>query len=138
MLQQIYNAYKLKNEIDANLQPKYVFGDAKGVGQFLNAAKLLATEKAKNDMVDHISKDISRLLTEKASSKQIKKAQIQSVLNMVEKSKPFVTKRLNTITPVFLFYRELSNGNIEVMMSIAYDRGEITKLFKTVINEQLE
>ena len=33
MPQQIYSAYKLKNEMGADLQPKYVFGQAKEVGQ---------------------------------------------------------------------------------------------------------
>lgn len=120
MLQQISSAYKLKNELGADLQPKYAFGQAKAVGQFFSAAKLFATEKAKNDLVNQIAKDV------KTKSKS----------SAVEKSKPIVTQRMNPITPVFLFQRKLANGNTEVMVCLAYDRKTITEIFKNVIHEQ--
>ena len=120
MLQQIYSAYKLKNELGADLQPKYAFGEAKAVGQFLSAAKLLATEKAKNDLVNQLAKDI------KAKAKS----------SAIEKSKPVVSQRMNPITTVFVFQRKLANGNTEVMVSIAYDRKTVTDIFKTVVYEQ--
>ena len=120
MLQQIFSAYKMKNELGADLQPKYAFGQAKAVGQFFSAAKLLATEKAKNDLVNQIAKDV------KAKSKS----------SAVEKSKPFVTQKLNPITTVFQFQRRLANGNTEVMVCIAYDRKTITEIFQTVVNGQ--
>lgn len=138
MLQQIYNSYKLRNEMGMDLDSKYVFGNAQSIGQFFDAAKMTANEVAKADMVGQISTEITRLVSEQISAKQISNDQAESVMGVVEKSKSIVTQKLGFIKPVVQFYRKLANGNTEVMVSIAYDKEKITKQSKGVVNDMMK
>ena len=138
MLQQLFNSYKLRSEMGTDLAPKYVFGNAQSIGQFFDAAKLSATEVAKADMVGQISTEITRLVSEQISAKQITGDQAESVMGVVEKSKSIVTQKLGVITPVVQFYRKLDNGNTEVMTSIAYDREKVTNQSKSVVNDMMK
>lgn len=137
MLQQIYNSYKLRNEMGMNLAPKYVFGNSQSIGTFFDAAKTAATEVAKADMVGQISTEITRLVSEQISAKQMSNDQAEAVMGVVEKSKSIVTQKLGVTTPVVQFYRKLPNGNTEVMMSIAYDLEKITSQSKGVVNDMM-
>jgi len=138
MLQQIYNSYKLRNEMGMDLAPKYVFGNAQSLGQFIDAAKVAADGVSKADLVGQISPEITRLVSEQISTKQLSNDQAESVMGVVEKSKSIVTQKLGIITPVIQFYRKLPNGNYEVMMSIAYDREKITNISKETVNGMMK
>ena len=105
MLQQIYNSYKLRNEMGMDLAPKYVFGNSQSIGTFFDAAKTAATEVAKADMVGQISTEITRLVSEQISAKQMSNDQAEAVMGVVEKSKSIVTQRLGVTTPVVQFNR---------------------------------
>ena len=138
MLQQILNSYKLRNELGMDLTPKYVFGNAQSLGQFIDAAKVAADGVSKADLVGQISPEITRLVSEQISTKQLSNDQAESVMGVVEKSKSIVTQKLGIITPVIQFYRKLPNGTYEVMMSIAYDREKITNISKETVNGMMK
>ena len=89
-------------------------------------------------MVGQISTEITRLVSEQISAKQISGDQAESVMGVVEKSKSIVTQKLGVITPVVQFYRKLDNGNTEVMTSIAYDREKVTNQSKSVVNDMMK
>ncbi|MBO4720543.1 MAG: hypothetical protein J5658_11805, partial [Prevotella sp.] len=93
---------------------------------------------SKADLVGQISPEITRLVSEQISTKQLSNDQAESVMGVVEKSKSIVTQKLGIITPVIQFYRKLPNGNYEVMMSIAYDREKITNISKDTVNDMFK
>ena len=131
---QLDHAYQIQN----NKLQEYVIGNAQSVGQFIDAAKLQASEMAKADLVGNISVEITRLVSATVDQSQTARDQAASAIQVVEKSKSLVVQKIGTPIPLVEMYRELKNGNVEVLIRIAYDKkmGETTA--KDVIRPELK
>lgn len=138
MERQLDRSYLMEYDIDVDMVPNYVFGEAISTGQFYDAAKLQASELAKSDLVGKISSEITRLVETQIKTKQIQDEQAQSVAAATEKSKSLVVQRLGAITPVLEFHRKLKNGNVEVMIRYAYNREKAVNAAIKDIDESLK
>lgn len=124
---QLDRSYLLQYELDSNLQPKYVFGDAISTGQFYDAARLQANELSKINLVGQISTDITRLVEAEIKNRQLTQVDANSAMGISEKAKSLTVQKLGPLTPVLNLYRKLKNGNVEVMVNVAYDKDNIIK-----------
>ena len=138
MERQLDRSYLLEYEFDSELQPKYVFGDAQSTGQFYDAAKLQASEVAKSNLVGKISTDITRLVELQIKNKQVTQTEANSAMGISEKTKSLVQQKLGALTPVLELYRTLKNGNVEVMIRVAYDKGKIMDSAKDTVDELVQ
>ena len=121
-----------------DFQPKYVFGDAISTAQFYDAAKLQASEVAKSNLVGKISTDITRLVETQIKTKQINQTEANSAMGIAEKTKSLVVQKLGPLTPVVELYRTLKNGNVEVMVTVAYDKDKITQSAADAVDELVQ
>lgn len=138
MERQLDRSFLMQYEYDSDFQPKYVFGDAQSTAQFYDAAKLQASEVAKSNLVGKISTDITRLVELQIKNKQVTSTEANSAMGIAEKTKSLVVQKLGPLNPVVELYRKLKNGNVEVMITVAYDKGKITDSAKDAVDELVQ
>lgn len=116
----------------------YFFGEAKSVGENYDAAKMQAQELAKMQIANQLGAEISALVENNTSNKQLSAGQAASITETVTECKSVINKKLGRTDIVLEYYRDLSTGNKEVYVEVAYSRQEAMEIAKSAIREQLE
>lgn len=116
----------------------YFFGSSNSTGENYDAAKMQAQELAKMQIANQLGSEISALVENKVGNKQLSAGQAASITQTVTECKSIINKKLGRTDIVLEYYRELSNGNKEVHIEVAYSRQEAMEITKNTIREQLE
>lgn len=135
---QLDRSYEMQYEFDENGLPKYVFGDGMSPGEFYDAAKYNAREIAILDIANKLERDITEVIDEDVKNGQISSNDAKSAVEVVAESKSLIVKRLGKVISVVECYKPLKNGNVEVLVKLAYDTKSAIDDAKNVIMEQLE
>ena len=135
---QLDRAYALQYELDDKGEPKYIIGDAMSVGENYDAAKFQATELVKLDIVAKIQADMTELIENTRSNKQLSEAQAASLMETLGASKSLVSQKIGRITPIVECYRIKKNKNHEVRLMVAYDYQRALEAAKAAFREELE
>ena len=121
---QVDKSYQIQYETDMHFQPKYVMGRAQSVGEFYDAAKLTAEALAKQDMASKISSEFTGLIEAQLKNEQHSPEMATSVSQVAAEAKSIFEQHLGRITPVMELTRTKKNGNVEVLIVLAYDMGK--------------
>lgn len=137
--QQIERSALYQNSFEDDMvTPKFVWGDATSTAESYDAGKMQALEQARTNLVGSIETDITQIVENNQSNKQMGAGDAASVIKTLKASKSFVTKRLGQTIPVMEVYRELKNGNVQVRVQTFYSMDKAREVAKQVIREELE
>ena len=131
MERQLTEAYQLQAVVDADRQPKYIFGQAISGGGFYDAAKMQALELAKVELAGNIATELTSAIALQLENQQISQNDFESMARAIEQEKSKVTKTLTSVIPVVEIYREKKGGGVEVQIRLAYSRKRVMTPFIT-------
>lgn len=135
---QLVQAYKLQAEVNNDMQPKYIFGQAISGGSFYDAAKMQAVELAKAELAGNIATELTTLVNIKLENQQIGAEKASSASEIIEKGKSLVSQKLGSTIPLIEIYRNTKGGTIEVQIRLAYEKEKGIKAALDAIDSELE
>lgn len=135
---QLDRSYNILYEIDENMMPKYIMGEAMSIGENYDAAKLQALELAKQNLAGQIETEVTELVENTVANKQLSQEQAASITQTVSASKNLISQSLGRVLPVVEMYRVKNNKNKEVYVRLAYSTDMAMQVAKKVIKEELE
>lgn len=135
---QLDKSYTLAYQYDENMFPKYIVGEAMSTGENYDAAKMQALELAKQNLAGQIQTEMTALVENTVSNKQMTAEQAASVTQSVMASKNLISQSIGRVVPVMEVYRTLSNKNKEVLVRVAYDSNSAKAAAKNAVRQDLE
>lgn len=135
---QLDKSYTLAYQYDENMFPKYIVGEAMSIGENYDAAKMQALELAKQNLAGQIQTEMTALVENTVSNKQMTAEQAASVTQSVMASKNLISQSIGRVVPVMEVYRTLSNKNKEVLVRVAYDSNSAKAAAKNAVRQDLE
>lgn len=135
---QLDKSYLLQMEYDEDMYPKYLMGEAMSIGENYDAAKMQALELAKQNLAGQIQSEVTALIENTVSNKQLEAEEAASVTQSISAGKNLISQSIGRVITVMEVYRTKSNKNKEVLVRIAYN-GEMAKAAaKKAIRQDLE
>lgn len=135
---QLAQAYKLQAEVNNDMQPKYIFGQAISGGSFYDAAKMQAVELAKAELASNILTDLTTIVNVKLENRQISADQATSASEIIQKGRSLVSQKLGPTIPLIEIYRTTKEGVVEVQIRLAYDKEKGIKAALDAMNPEFE
>jgi len=135
---QLDKSYLMQYEYDENMFPKYLMGEAMSIGENYDAAKMQAIELAKQSLAGQIQTEITALVENTVSNRQLSAEEAASVTQSIIAGKNLITQSIGRTITVVECYRTLSNKNKEVLVRIAYNSAMAKAAAKQAIREDLE
>ncbi len=136
---QLDNSYLKQQEFDDDLFPKYIMADGKSIGESYEAARAAATSLAISSLAGQIQTEVAALIENTIANKQLAPQEAASIVETVQSSKNLITQSIGRTLPLVECYRELKkNGNIEVLVRIAYSEKMAKEAVKKAVREELE
>ena len=135
---QIDKSFLMQYEYGEDMYPKYIMGEAMSIGGNYDAAKMQATELAKQNLAGQIQTEIRAIIENTVANEQLNAEEAESITRSVLASKNLIIQSLGKIIPVVEIYRTLQNKNKEVFVRIAYSGDEAKKVAKSAIRRNLE
>lgn len=135
---QLERSYLMEFEYDENLFPKYIMANAQSIGENYDAAKTAATSLAITNLAGQIQTEVTALVENTVANQQLSAGDAASITETVMASKNLISQSIGRTIVVIECYRELKNGNKEVMVRLAYN-GEMAKeAAKKAVRAELE
>jgi hypothetical protein len=135
---QLDKSYLMQYEYDESNYPKYLMSEAMSIGENYDAAKMQAIELAKQSLAGQIQTEVTALIENQVSNKQLTSEQAASVTQTVSASKNLIAQSIGRVIPVVEVYRTKNNKNKEVLVRIAYNSEMAMESAKKVIRQDLE
>jgi len=134
---QLDKSYMMQQEFDEDMFPKYLMGEAMSIGENYDAAKMQALELAKQNLAGQIQTEVTALIENTVSNKQLEAEEAASVTKMVTAAKNLISQNIGRVVPVVEVYRTLGNKNKEVRVYIAYNSKMAKAAAKKAIRDEL-
>lgn len=135
---QLDKSYLMQMEYDEDMYPKYLMGEAMSIGENYDAAKMQALELAKQDLAGQIQTEITALIENTVSNRQLEAEEAASVTQSVMTAKSLISQSIGRTITVVEVYRTKNNKNKEVLVRIAYNGTMAKAAAKKAVREQLE
>lgn len=135
---QLDKSYLMQMEYDADMYPKYLMGEAMSIGENYDAAKMQALELAKQSLAGQIQTEITALVENTVSNKQLAAEDAASVTQSVMAAKNLISQSIGRTITVMEVYRTKQNKNKEVLVRIAYNGAMAKAAAKKAVRGDLE
>lgn len=135
---QLDKSYLMQMEYDEDMYPKYLMGEAMSIGENYDAAKMQALELAKQNLAGQIQTEITALIKNTVSNRQLEAEEAASVTQSVMTAKNLISQSIGRTITVVEVYRTKNNKNKEVLVRIAYNGTMAKAAAKKAVREQLE
>lgn len=135
---QLDKSYLMQMEYDENMFPKYLMGEAMSIGENYDAARLQAMELAKQSLAGQIQTEVTALIENDLSNKQLSAEEAASVTQVISAGKNLISQSIGRVLTVVEMYRVLGNKNKEVSLRIAYNAEMAKKAAKKAVRQELE
>lgn len=135
---QLRESYQKAAERDENGFEKYFSGEAMSVGTNYDAALFQASNLAKLDLAGKIQTEVTELIDNKVSNKQLTQKEAVSLTESVSSCQSKVSQKLGRVMTPVIIYRDLDNGNVEVRTVIYYSHDQAIEILKQTVQEDLE
>lgn len=138
LVKQLDRSYMMQMEYDEDMYPKYLMGEAISIAENYDAAKMQALELAKQNLAGQIQTEITALVENTVSNKQLAAEQAASVTQSIMAAKNLISQSIGRTITVMELYRVKPNKNKEVLVRIAYNGNMAKAAAKKAVYEQLE
>lgn len=135
---QLDKSYLMQMEYDENMFPKYLMGEAMSIGENYDAARLQAMELAKQSLAGQIQTEVTALIENDLSNKQLSAEEAASVTQVISAGKNLISQSIGRVLTVVEMYRVLGNKNKEVSLRIAYNAEMAKQAAKKAVRQELE
>lgn len=135
---QLDKSYMMQQEFDDDMFPKYLMGEGMSIAENYDAAKMQATELAKQNLAGQIQTEITALIETNVSNKQMSADEAASVTQTVMGAKNYISQSIGRVITVVELYRTKKAGNKEVLVRIAYNSQMAKEAAKKAIRKDLE
>lgn len=135
---QLDKSYLMQMEYDENMFPKYLMGEAMSIGENYDAARLQAMELAKQSLAGQIQTEVTALIENNLSNKQLSAEEAASVTQVISAGKSLISQSIGRVLTVVEMYRVLGNKNKEVSLRIAYNAEMAKQAAKKAVRQELE
>lgn len=135
---QLDKSYLMQMEYDENMFPKYLMGEAMSIGENYDAARLQAMELAKQSLAGQIQTEVTALIENDLSNKQLSAEEAASVTQIISAGKNLISQSIGRVLTVVEMYRVLGNKNKEVSLRIAYNAEMAKQAAKKAVRQELE
>ena len=136
MEKQLDRSYMMEMEIDDDLFQKFIIGEAMSFGSVYDAAKMQATELAKQALAGKIQTEVTALIENTVANEQVGKDVANSLAKSIMANKNLIIQSIGRVLPVVELYREKPNG-YEVLVRIAYNSKMAKAAAKKAAGEEL-
>ena len=135
---QLDRSYMMQQEFDDDMFTKYLMGEGMSIAESYDAAKMQATELAKQNLAGQIQTEITALVENNVSNKQLSPDEAASVTQTVMGAKNFISQSIGRVITVVEVFRTKKNGNKEVLVRIAYNSQMAKDAAKNAVRKDLE
>lgn len=135
---QLDKSYLMQMEYDENMFPKYLMGEAMSISENYDAARLQAMELAKQSLAGQIQTEVTALIENTLSNKQLAAEEAASVTQIISAGKNLISQSIGRVLTVVEMYRVLGNKNKEVSLRIAYNAEMAKQAAKKAVRQELE
>lgn len=135
---QLDKSYLMQMEVDEEMFPKYIMGEASSIGENYDAAKMQALELAKQNLAGQIQTEVTALIENTVANKQLEAEEAASVVQSISAAKNLISQSIGRTIPVVEVYRTKQNKNKEVLVRLAYNSKMAKAAAKNAIREDLE
>lgn len=135
---QLDKSYLMQMEYDENMFPKYLMGEAMSIGENYDAARLQAMELAKQSLAGQIQTEVTALIENTLSNKQLAAEEAASLTQIISAGKNLISQSIGRVLTVVEMYRVLGNKNKEVSLRIAYNAEMAKQAAKKAVRQELE
>ena len=135
---QLDRSYMMQQEFDDDMFPKYLMGEGMSIAESYDAAKMQATELAKQNLAGQIQTEITALVENNVSNKQLSPDEAASVTQTGMGAKNFISQSIGRVITVVEVFRTKKNGNKEVLVRIAYNSQMAKDAAKNAVRKDLE
>ena len=135
---QLDRVYTMKYEIDDDMFPKWIMGEAMSIGENYDAAKIQAIALAKQNLAGEIQTEVTALIENNVDNKQLSPEEAASVAKTIAAGKQLISQNVGRTLTVIEMYRVLPNKNKEVRVQIAYNAKMAKQAAKKAIRDDLE
>lgn len=135
---QLDKCYLLQYQTDAEGYPEYLMAEGMSVGATYDAAKMQATELAKQHLAGQIQSDVASLIENTLINDDLGGFDAESVSKSVAASKNFIKGSLGRVLIVTEVYRMVGNGRREVLVRVAYTQKQIDQIARRTLKKSLE
>lgn len=135
---QLDKSYQMQYEIGKDMMPKYLMAEGMSIGENYDAAKLQATEIAKQNLAGLIQAEITALVENTVANEQLAQEKANSIAQTISASKSYISQKIGRTLPVVELYRVKKDKNKEVLVRLAYDTETAMNVAKQILKEELE
>lgn len=135
---QLDKSYMMQMEYDEDMFPKYMMGEAMSIGENYDAAKMQATELAKQNLAGQIQTEVTALIENTVANKQLEAEEAASVTQSIMAAKNLISQSIGRTLTVVELYRTLPNKNKEVLVRLAYNSDMAKAAAKKAVRASLE
>lgn len=135
---QLDRLYLMRMEVDADMYPKYLTGEAMSIAESYDAAKIQAMELARLNLAGQLQSEVTALVENSVGNQQMSREEAASITQTIMESKALFSQNLGRVVPVLECYREKDNKNKEVRVVISYNTEMATEMAKRLIRQELE
>lgn len=134
---QLDKAYMMQQQYDESMFPMFIMAEAMSIGEHYDAAKMQAMELAKQGLAGQIQTEITALVDNNVSNKQLTGEEAASITQTVMISKNLIAQKIGRVIPIVEMYRTKKNGNKEVLVRIGYNARMAKDAAKSAIRDDL-
>ena len=134
---QLDRAFGLQYEITDDNLPKYIIGTGMSVAEAYDAAKMQATEIAKQDLAAKTQSELTSEIKSTVANNQLSPDEAASVVEVINASRSLITQSIGRVITITEVYRYKENKNVQVLLRVAYDSENIKKAAKQAIRNDL-
>lgn len=135
---QLDKSYMMQQEYDDDMFPKFLMGEGMSIAENYDAGKMQATELAKQNLAGQIQTEVTALIENNVSNKQLSADEAASVSQTVMGAKNLISQSIGRVITIVELYRTKKNGNKEVLIRIAYNSQMAKEAAKKAVRKDLE
>lgn len=135
---QLDRLYLMRMEVDADMYPKCLTGEAMSIAESYDAAKIQAMELARLNLAGQLQSEVTALVENSVGNQQMSREEAASITQTIMESKALFSQNLGRVVPVLECYREKDNKNKEVRVVISYNTEMATEMAKRLVRQELE
>lgn len=123
---------------DEQGNPLYVIAEHKAIGGNYSLAKEIAYSRASAELASNICNTIAQNSDDRKGQENLGEGDIDVLDEYLSVTKSVVTAQLRGVQPVVELYRELANGNVEVMTVLRLEADSAIKAAKKEVRETMK
>lgn len=135
---QLDKAYMMKVELNQDMFPKWIMGDATSVAANYDAAKMQALSIAKQNLAGDIKTEVVAMVENSVENVQISADEAVTVEKTISAGKMLISEKIGRTVSVMEIFRVLPNKKKEVRVVIAYNAQMAKEAARQAVRGELE